>query len=230
MPLPAPCEPARTAKLVFLLCLSMLAAGFGLAPRIAAAQGSGAERAAHGVMELAVGSGTLVRLVEPATSLFIANPDIADIQTPTERSVFVVAKKAGRTTLYALGAGDKVLVQRDILVVHNTAQLTEQLRAEFPAYRVALTSSPGRLVVGGAVSTPQDAEAIMALARGYVGQGETVVNQLKVTAPTQVHLRVRVAEMARNTDNQFGINWDSLLNPGAFAFRLITGRDFMRFD
>ncbi|MHA7066666.1 type II and III secretion system protein family protein [Azospirillum argentinense] len=230
MPLPAPCEPVRTAKLLLLLCLSALVGGFLLAPQIAAAQGNTAERATHSAMELAVGSGTLIRLSEPATSLFIASPDIADIQSPTERSVFVVAKKAGRTTLYALGAGDKLLVQRDIVVVHNTAQFTDQLRAEFPAYRVSLTSSPGRLVVGGAVSTPQDAEAIMALAKGYVGQGETVVNQLKVTVPTQVHLRVRVAEMARNTDNQFGIHWDSLLNPGAFAFRLITGRDFMKFD
>lgn len=87
MPLPAPCEPVRTAKLLLLLCLSALVGGFLLAPRIAAAQGNTAERATNSAMELAVGSGTLVRLREPATSLFIASPDIADIQSPDRKSV-----------------------------------------------------------------------------------------------------------------------------------------------
>lgn len=228
MPLPGPSGLTK-AVLSLTACL-----GLAVLPalREAAAQTPAAPAAqtAQQRLDLAVGGGTLVRLGQPATSVFIANPEIADIQAPSGSAIFVVGKRAGRTTLYALGAGDRVLVQRDVVVVHNTAELSEQLRAEFPAYALTVTSAPNRLVIGGSVSTPEDAQAIVALAKGYVGEKEEVVNQLKVLAPTQVQLRVRVAEVSRNMDHKFGVNWDALFNPGQFAFRLITGREVFQFD
>jgi pilus assembly protein CpaC len=50
-----------------------------------------------------------------------------------------------------------------------------------------------------------------------------LVMNLGVAAPSQVHLRVRVAEVSRDVLKQFGINWDAVFSTGRFAFGLATG-------
>jgi pilus assembly protein CpaC len=47
---------------------------------------------------------------------------------------------------------------------------------------------------------------------------------VRVDAPTQVHLRVRVAEVSRDVLKQFGINWQALFESGDFAFGFVNGR------
>jgi pilus assembly protein CpaC len=49
---------------------------------------------------------------------------------------------------------------------------------------------------------------------------------MTVTAPTQVNLRVRVAEVSREVTKLFGINWEGVFSPGDFLFGLATGRAF----
>ncbi|MGI9510340.1 MAG: type II and III secretion system protein family protein, partial [Geminicoccaceae bacterium] len=48
-----------------------------------------------------------------------------------------------------------------------------------------------------------------------------------VGAPTQVHLRVRVAEVSREVIKEFGINWEMLFNSGNFTFGFASGRDLV---
>lgn len=49
-----------------------------------------------------------------------------------------------------------------------------------------------------------------------------LINQMVVTMPTQVNLRVRIAEVSRNVSNKLGIKWGSLQNginaAGSFTF------------
>jgi pilus assembly protein CpaC len=49
---------------------------------------------------------------------------------------------------------------------------------------------------------------------------------MSVAAPTQVNLRVRVAEVSREVTKLFGINWEGIFSPGDFLFGLATGRAF----
>src|SRR5579875_2984651 len=48
------------------------------------------------------GKGTLLRLNEEASSVFVADPTVADVHVPSPKAVFVLGKKSGTTTLYAL--------------------------------------------------------------------------------------------------------------------------------
>jgi pilus assembly protein CpaC len=45
-----------------------------------------------------------------------------------------------------------------------------------------------------------------------------------VSASTQVHLRVRVAEVSREVIKEFGINWESVFETGDLLFGFATGR------
>lgn len=71
-------------------------------------------RASGPPMVLPVGVGTLLHLSSEAASVFIVNPDVADVQIATKQSFYVFAKKPGRTVVYATGNDGQVLLSKTI--------------------------------------------------------------------------------------------------------------------
>jgi pilus assembly protein CpaC len=184
-------------------------------------------RAQDAILVLGQGEGTIVRLPEPAATVFVAEPEIADVQAPSGRAFFVLGKRTGRTTIYALSADSRVLLTRQVEVRHNLGHLEDMLRRRFPDYALGLSSAPGSLMVSGAVDTPADAEAIISSLASTLGKEEQIVNHLTIRSPTQVHLRVRIAEVSREVTQILGINWGALSAPGNWRGGLLSGRDFV---
>jgi pilus assembly protein CpaC len=172
---------------------------------------------------IVVGQGTLIELDQPAATVFVANPEIADVQIAGPQSIFVFGQRTGRTTLFALDEAGRPLAQRDISVDHDLGQLRRVLTARFPRREIGLTSGPRSVMISGSVETAQEAEAIAQTVQGALGPDERLVNRLTVAAPTQVNLRVRVAEVSRSVDDRLGFNWRALFDIGDFTFRLFTG-------
>ncbi len=95
-----------------------------------------------------------------------------------------------------------------------------------PEAELRVISVDGGILVQGAVATPAEAEDVRQLASRFLGEKETLINRIQVTAPTQVSLHVRIAEVSRDVTRLFGINWDAAVAPGDFIFGLATGRAF----
>ena len=53
-----------------------------------------------------------------------------------------------------------------------------------------------------------------------------MINRIGVTAPSQVNLRVRVAEVSREVDKQLGINWEAIGTIGGLSIGLATNNPF----
>ena len=183
-----------------------------------------AQAQGNGTLAVEVNSGELIRFPKAAKSVFVADPEIADIQVPSPNSVFVLGKKTGRTMLFALGDDDSQILAREIRVTHNMSDLRSILRSEMPNQDIELRSISGALVLKGEVRTPADAQRAVSLAEGFVPEGDKILNQLAVMTPTQVNLRVRVAEMSRRVSKELGFNWESVFNTGNFALGVMTGR------
>src|SRR5262252_7002470 len=83
---------------------------------------------AGAALQIEVSKGRLIRLDQPANSVFVADPDIADVQVKSPSLVYVFGKAAGETTLYAVGDGDQVLLNATVVVHHNIARLQEAIR------------------------------------------------------------------------------------------------------
>src|SRR5439155_5261035 len=81
--------------------------------------------------------------------------------------------------------------------------------------------------LSGVVPDADTAEKVRSAAQRYVSDKETVTNRLQVSGPSQVNLRVRVAEVSRSVTKQLGFNWETLSTVGSFAFGLSTGRVFL---
>ena len=157
---------------------------------------------------LEAGKGTLIRLPRPAATVFIANPDVADVQVKSPALIYVNAKTPGETVLYAVDADDNVLLNAPIRVEHDLSRLRESLHALVPGENVTVDSVDGSLVLKGNVSTALRAEKANALATSIANEAKgKVVNQLSVATPNQVNLRVKIAEVNRTVLKALGVNW-----------------------
>ena len=166
---------------------------------------------------LEAGKGTLIRLPRPAATVFIANPDVADVQVKSPSMIYVNAKTPGETVLYAVDADDNVLLNAPIRVEHDVSRLRESLHALIPGENVAVESVDGSLVLKGNVSTALRAEKANAIATSIANEAKgKVVNQLSVATPNQVNLRVKIAEVSRTVLKAFGVNWSKSIGDTQF--------------
>ncbi|MEO3429981.1 type II and III secretion system protein family protein [Pelagibius sp. CAU 1746] len=166
-----------------------------------------------------IGEGQLLRLDRGMASVFIANPGIADVSAKSDRLLYLFGKAVGTTTLFALDSNDNVIANIQVNVTHSLKRLQSALTDLVPNGTVVASSVDGAIILSGAVETATESENARRLASRFVGEGGEVINRLAVTAPNQVNLRVRIAEVSREVINQFGFNWD-ILYDGAFQFGL----------
>ena len=173
---------------------------------------------------LDVNQGHLIPLNVPIVEVLVTNPEIADIQITSSNGLFVFGKAPGRTHVMAIGAGGAVLFDQSVTVTRDLVTLSALLGEQFPNSNLSVQSSPGRILLAGLARTPLQAEQIVSVVRGFLSEGEEIVNRMEVMSPSQVNIRVRIVEMNREATKNLGINWDVLLNPGSLAIGLITNR------
>jgi len=156
---------------------------------------------------LEVAKGTLIRLPRPASTVFIANPDIADVQVKSPSLIYLSAKTPGETVLYAVD--DNVLVNSPIRVEHDLTRLRDSFRYLMPGENVQVNSVNNDVVLSGNISTAGRAERARTLAGSIASQvkGSNVIDRLSIATPNQVNVRVRIAEVNRSVLKAIGVNW-----------------------
>jgi pilus assembly protein CpaC len=158
---------------------------------------------------LDTGKGTLIRLNSPAATVFIANPEVADVQVKSPTLIYLSAKQPGETVVYAVDASDNVLLHSPVRVEHDLSRVRQSMHALMPGENIAVNSVENSLVLSGDVSTAGRAEKARALAAAVAAdvKNANVVNQLAVDTPNQVNLRVKIAEVNRTALKALGFNW-----------------------
>lgn len=157
-----------------------------------------------------VGAGQLIRVDGEFSSLFVANPEVADVEVKSPRLLYLTGVGVGETTIFAVDELDNVLMSADVRVTHNTESLARALARVAPGGTVTATTVDRSLVVSGVVESPDAAADVMEVASQFVDDPAQVVDRLEIAAPTQVNLMVRIAEVSRRIDRQLGIRWNEL--------------------
>lgn len=195
-------------------------AGAAAAARSRAPGGSAGKMS--GRLDIAISRGETVHLPAPATNIFIADPAIADIQTPNNETIFVFGKKAGRTSLFALDARGEALAEFQVVVRHPIEDLRALLRSEVGEYPISVTYTPNGAVLSGDAPNAAVAESAKSIALQFLGNGAIVNNRIKVAGAAQVNLNVRVAEVSRTAMKALGINLNAFVRAGNFTFGLVS--------
>ncbi|MFC7544071.1 pilus assembly protein N-terminal domain-containing protein [Siccirubricoccus deserti] len=156
----------------------------------------------------------------PASNVFVVDPRVAEVRPASPTSLFLLGMAPGRTTIAALDERGSVIGQYEVTVRPSTLVANEAAAAiarVMPGSTVRVVPQPRGLMLAGSVSSPDDAQRAVALAKGYIPEGQVIENQLSVRADTQVTLRVRIVEMSRNVTRDLGINWQALGSVGRFT-------------
>jgi pilus assembly protein CpaC len=170
-------------------------------------------------------SGKLLQLKSPAASIFIADPAIADIQTPAPDKIFIYGKKPGRTTFFALRPDGTQSDSINISVMYNIGDLNRFLKAQAGDLQVEIVETPQGIILGGVVPTAGAAERVKALTSHLAGEGNTVISNLRVAGSTQVSIHVRIAEISKSVIKNLGVNWGATASSGVFTFGLASGNN-----
>ncbi|MFC3086399.1 type II and III secretion system protein family protein [Tabrizicola soli] len=188
---------------------------------------------ASDVLAVPMNRAVVVESDVPFGELSIANPGIADISTLSDRSIYVLGKAPGRTTLTLLSPEGQLISNVDVQVTPDVAEFKERLQQILPGERIEVRTANDGIVLSGTVSSTAKLDRALDLANRYAP--DRVSNLMVVGGTQQVMLKVRFAEMNRTvTKNlsssltfgdggRFGGETGSLLgsgvNGGNFTYR-----------
>ena len=202
-------------KRLFVLALLLMALG---APAVAATK-------VEPIKPLAINvdHGVNLTLDKPASSVFIANPDIADVQVMSPTSIMVFGKRTGETSFTATDAEGRILEQRTVSVTQDLTNLRHELDLAIPGNKIRASSLPNGLVLTGDAKDAATVADAYKMAMRYIPSGGDIINRIQVSGSNQIQIHVRFAEVQKNIDNTLGFNWQSLANIGGTVIGLSTG-------
>ena len=132
----------------------------------------------------------------PFSELSIANPNIADISSLSDRTIYVLGKSPGLTTLTLLDPAGRLISNVTVRVAADVTEFKERLRQILPGEKIEVRTANDGIVLSGTVSSSQRLQRALDLAERYAP--ERVSNLMGVGGVQQVMLKVRFAEMQRN--------------------------------
>ncbi len=205
-----------THALALILAVSLTAAPLRVyaAPTVISSNGE--------ILSVGISKGIVLRLDRPASNVFVADPAVADIQVKSPTIIYLVGKAVGSTTLFALDKQDQVLLNSRVEVHADTDGLQSAINQLVPNSGIKVKSVSDSVVLEGSLKSASEGDDIKQLAARYVPDAKQLVNQMQLDAPNQINLHVRIAEVSRTVEKQFGIDWQSAFNNGTIAFGLAT--------
>lgn len=139
--------------------------------------------------------------------LSIANPTIADISSLSDRSIYVLGKAPGATTLTLLDASGRLITNVEVRVAPDISEFKERLRQILPGEKIEVRTANDGIVLSGTVSSAQRLQRALDLAERYAP--ERVTNLMSVGGVQQVMLKVRFAEVQRSVSKALAAQFSS---------------------
>ena len=202
-----------------------LAVGLSLQTPAAAQTTSAAnEQSAHtGAIGVPVGGSQILRFDRPVGRVYLGNSEVADVIALTDRSIYLLGKRAGASSLTIMERGQRAtpMATYTVQVGVDAVGLRRTLHEIMPDEDVEVRIAGDGLVLSGAVSSSAAAERASSIAQRFAA--ERVVNSMTIRAAEQVMLEVRVSEVQRNELSAMGLSTSVLWQNGSDAAQLLSG-------
>ena len=160
--------------------------------------------AASSALSVPMNRAVVVESDVPFTELSIANPGIADISSLSDRTIYVLGKEPGRTTLTLLGADGRLITNVEVHVSPDMAEFKERLTQILPGENIEVRTANDGIVLSGTVSSTARLDRALDLANRYAP--DRVSNLMMVGGTQLVMLMVRFAEMLRSVSMALSSN------------------------
>lgn len=153
-------------------------------------------------LEVPMNRAVVVESQTPFAELSIANPNIADISSLSDRTIYVLGKTPGLTSLTLFDSTGSLISNVDVRVAADISEFKERLGQILPGEKIEVRTANDGIVLSGTVSSAARLQRALDLAERYAP--ERVSNLMTVGGVQQVMLKVRFAEMQRSVAKSLG--------------------------
>lgn len=174
-----------------------------------------------GTIEVPVNKSQVVSADRAIARAMIGNAEIADVVPISERSVYVLGKAFGTTSLTLYDRTNRVIAVMDVEVGPDVEGLRTQMADLVPGQLIEARISAGNLLLTGMVNDPGAANRAAQLAKAYAG--DNVINLITVGGSQQVMLEVKFAEINRQMGERLQVSGFGLSDGGTFRGALGEG-------
>lgn len=216
------------AKSLTALALSLALATGAAAPiqaRVAALSTTNVDHA--GQLDVPLNKSQVLTVDRPFAKALVGNQDIADVLPMTNRSLYVLGKKVGTTSLTLYDSRNMLIAVVDVAVGPDVVTLKRQLSELIPGEAIGARMSNDAVVLTGTVSSAAAIDRAVQVASTYAGGRDKIVNMLSVGASQQVMLEVRFSEVNRQAAKQIGLNHSFTGNKTAGSIGNLAGESII---
>lgn len=156
-------------------------------------------------LAMVVGHSMLINTESRLHRVYVSNPLVLDSYTANPRQLVITAKASGASSLVLwdeTGRFQAYLVVASL----DIASLRDAMVRAFPEQAIAVAADKDNVSLSGNVRDQATIDAAVKMAAVYT---KNVVNALLLTPshPSQVRLKVRIVEIDRSKEDQFGLNF-----------------------
>lgn len=189
-------------------CVALALALATLAPAVPAlAQTVNYDIATTSVMRinLPVSQAVTVTVSGAVGKVVSADAAIADAQLITNKSLYLIGKSFGTTTVNLFSDAGEPIGLLAVEVGADTADMTSAIRSAVPNSDVRVSTVNGRVRLSGTVTDEGSMQKVLQIVDQYGSPG--VINTITLAGSQQVNLEVRILEAQRDAGRQLGIQW-----------------------
>lgn len=156
-------------------------------------------------INLPVSQAVTVTISGPVGKVVSADSVVAEAQPITDRSLYLVGRTFGTTTVSLFSETGVPVGLLAVEVGADTADMTASIRAALPSSDVRVSTVNGRVQVSGSVPDELSMQKVLEIVSQY--GSPAVINTMTVSGGRQVNLEVRILEAQRDAGRQLGIQW-----------------------
>lgn len=166
-----------------------------------------------------------------APSLTTVSNGVADVDVVllSPKELYLLGKKTGTMNVILQGQNDQCTVMNVTVILDATA-LQDRLAQLIPSQKgIKVNAVENTYILSGTVSDSVKVDQAVTLANAYAGSSASsssngrVVNMLQVSAPQQVMLEVKMAEVSKNLLDKLGAQFNASRSNGGVAYAIASG-------
>ena len=152
-----------------------------------------------------------------------------DVVLLSPKELYLLGKKTGTMNVILQGQNDQCTVM-NVMVMMDAAALQDRLGQLIPSQKgIKVSAVENTFILSGTVSDSVKVDQAVTLAKAYAGgtagsnSASKVVNMLQVSAPQQVMLEVKMAEVSKNLLDKLGAQFNASRHNGGVAYAIASG-------
>nr|WP_245468244.1 MULTISPECIES: type II and III secretion system protein family protein [unclassified Mesorhizobium] len=144
--------------------------------------------------------------------IVVGDEKIADAQPMTDKTLYIIGKSVGTTTVNLFSEDKRSLGAIQIEVGQDVSDMAAAIRQVAPRARIEIGSINGKIRLSGHVKDAATLASIVEVTQQY--GPDAIINAVTIDDSEQVNLSVRILEAKRNADRDLGVSFRSTNGSG----------------